>query len=223
MSAFGLRGNGARTLWRNFVWLPPVLVFYQYFYHLRIISGRSMQVSQSTSVYGYDITCYMLSNTADSESRTLTMERRCYFQPFRSVRCRAWGYCSLEVRSTLVKVLGIHSESRNFYFRSPQDPRRILIKRVIAIEGDTIQTLPPYPDAFVTIPNGHVWVEGKRFFAPSLQSSHGFYQEMKRSIASTVSDSVALVQTELFSNHVHRQSFRACEHFQAIPSCSALT
>ena len=151
------------------------------------------------------------------------MERRCYFQPFRSVRCRAWGYCSLEVRSTLVKVLGIHSESRNFYFRSPQDPRRILIKRVIAIEGDTIQTLPPYPDAFVTIPNGNVWVEGKQFFAPSLQSSHGFYQEMKRSIASTVSDSVALVQTELFSNHVHRQSFRACEHFEAIPSCSALT
>ena len=44
--------------------------------------------------------------------------------------------------------------------RSPEDPGRVLIKRIIAMEGDIVQTLPPYPDKEVRIPEGYVWVEG---------------------------------------------------------------
>jgi len=44
--------------------------------------------------------------------------------------------------------------------RSPTNPKQLLVKRIIALAGDTVKTLPPYPDAEVTIPPGHVWVEG---------------------------------------------------------------
>ncbi|KJA29938.1 hypothetical protein HYPSUDRAFT_125748 [Hypholoma sublateritium FD-334 SS-4] len=48
--------------------------------------------------------------------------------------------------------------------RSPEDPKRLLIKRILAKEGDTVKTLPPYPDPEVVIPKGHVWVEGDEHF-----------------------------------------------------------
>jgi len=41
---------------------------------------------------------------------------------------------------------------------------KVIVKRIIAIEGDTVQTLPPYPDAEVILPKGHVWVEGDEPF-----------------------------------------------------------
>lgn len=45
-------------------------------------------------------------------------------------------------------------------YRSPEDPKRILIKRILATEGDIVKTLPPYPDREVLVPKGHVWIEG---------------------------------------------------------------
>ena len=54
--------------------------------------------------------------------------------------------------------------------RSPENPNRVLIKRILAIEGDTVRTLPPYPDAEVKIPQGHVWVEGKYLLTGFLSS-----------------------------------------------------
>ncbi|KAL0949694.1 hypothetical protein HGRIS_009731 [Hohenbuehelia grisea] len=47
---------------------------------------------------------------------------------------------------------------------SPMNPERMLIKRILAVEGDVVQTLPPYPDPTVIIPKGHVWVEGDESF-----------------------------------------------------------
>ncbi|KAH9938556.1 peptidase S24/S26A/S26B/S26C [Fomitopsis serialis] len=41
---------------------------------------------------------------------------------------------------------------------------KLLVKRIIALGGDTVKTLPPYPDAEVRIPPGHVWVEGDEPF-----------------------------------------------------------
>ncbi|KAH9899761.1 LexA/Signal peptidase [Cubamyces lactineus] len=43
--------------------------------------------------------------------------------------------------------------------KSPVDSK-LIVKRIIALEGDTVKTLPPYPDAEVCIPPGHAWVEG---------------------------------------------------------------
>ncbi|CAB0012520.1 unnamed protein product [Nesidiocoris tenuis] len=42
---------------------------------------------------------------------------------------------------------------------SPRDKDQKLIKRVIALEGDTVKTLT-YKHSSVTIPVGHCWVEG---------------------------------------------------------------
>jgi hypothetical protein len=36
----------------------------------------------------------------------------------------------------------------------------MLVKRILALPGDKVQTLPPYPDQIVTVPPGHAWVEG---------------------------------------------------------------
>ena len=45
-------------------------------------------------------------------------------------------------------------------FRSPQDPEKIVIKRVIAIQGDMVFPLPPHPTEPIIIQWGQLWVEG---------------------------------------------------------------
>ncbi|KAI0758305.1 peptidase S24/S26A/S26B/S26C [Irpex lacteus] len=47
--------------------------------------------------------------------------------------------------------------------RSPSDSK-LIVKRLIALPGDVVSTLPPYPDAEVRLPEGHVWVEGDEPF-----------------------------------------------------------
>jgi len=42
---------------------------------------------------------------------------------------------------------------------SPKDPDQRLIKRVVALEGDLVETLG-YRHAVVRVPDGHCWVEG---------------------------------------------------------------
>uniref|UniRef100_A0ABM0GZF4 Mitochondrial inner membrane protease subunit 2 n=1 Tax=Saccoglossus kowalevskii TaxID=10224 RepID=A0ABM0GZF4_SACKO len=42
---------------------------------------------------------------------------------------------------------------------SPRDPGSRLVKRIIALEGDTVKTLH-YKNRYVKIPEGHCWVEG---------------------------------------------------------------
>ncbi|PHH92279.1 hypothetical protein CDD83_8093 [Cordyceps sp. RAO-2017] len=44
--------------------------------------------------------------------------------------------------------------------RSPLRPEAVVVKRVVALEGDVVQTKAPYPIPTVRIPQGHVWVEG---------------------------------------------------------------
>ncbi|KAJ7699957.1 peptidase S24/S26A/S26B/S26C [Mycena rosella] len=71
--------------------------------------------------------------------------------------------------------------------KSPSDAKYELVKRIIAIEGDIVQTLPRlvlailqhrnlsfgsrYPDPEVCVPQGHVWVEGDAFHS---QDSNSF-------------------------------------------------
>uniref|UniRef100_A0A1E1WXG7 Mitochondrial inner membrane protease subunit n=1 Tax=Amblyomma aureolatum TaxID=187763 RepID=A0A1E1WXG7_9ACAR len=43
--------------------------------------------------------------------------------------------------------------------KSPRDPSQRLIKRVVALEGDTVRTLG-YRERLVTVPRGHCWLEG---------------------------------------------------------------
>ncbi|KAF9226437.1 LexA/Signal peptidase [Gyrodon lividus] len=48
--------------------------------------------------------------------------------------------------------------------RDPIDNRKMIVKRVMAVSGDIVKTLPPYPNAEVLVPEGHIWVEGKATF-----------------------------------------------------------
>lgn len=50
-------------------------------------------------------------------------------------------------------------------FRSPQDPEKLVTKRVVGLQGDTIMTKsPPYPKPQTKVPRNHVWVEGDNAF-----------------------------------------------------------
>ena len=46
-------------------------------------------------------------------------------------------------------------------WRSPVDPKRMLVKRVVALEGDVVRTRPPCTEPEVRIPMGHVWIESE--------------------------------------------------------------
>jgi len=63
-----------------------------------------------------------------------------------------------------VQTLGRCSRDDIVTFRSPENPNRILVKRILALEGDVVKTLPPYPDQEIVVPEGHVWVEGDEPF-----------------------------------------------------------
>ncbi|APA07382.1 hypothetical protein sscle_02g021520 [Sclerotinia sclerotiorum 1980 UF-70] len=45
-------------------------------------------------------------------------------------------------------------------FRSPYRPENLVVKRIIALEGDRVYTRAPYPYPIADIQAGHVWVEG---------------------------------------------------------------
>ena len=45
------------------------------------------------------------------------------------------------------------------------------MKRIIGLEGDAIQTRPPYPFPTVKIPPGHIWVEGDAGYGRSQDSN----------------------------------------------------
>ncbi len=52
------------------------------------------------------------------------------------------------------------------------------MKRIVALEGDVVQTLQPYPEQEVKVPPGHVWLEGKHthlYLTSSTQESTNGY------------------------------------------------
>jgi len=62
-----------------------------------------------------------------------------------------------------VQVTNAFQRGEVVVLKSPIN-NELIVKRVIALEGDVVQTLPPYPDTYVRIPKGHAWVEGDEPF-----------------------------------------------------------
>ncbi|THV08687.1 LexA signal peptidase [Dendrothele bispora CBS 962.96] len=106
--------------------MPTAFVFTQYFYGLKIVSGRSMQPTL---------------NPDSSLWRDVALFDR--FSIYAKQKYK---------RGDIVAL------------KSPTDPNRILVKRIIGLEGDIVKTLPPYPDPEVTVPQGHAWIEGDEPF-----------------------------------------------------------
>jgi inner membrane protease subunit 2 len=45
--------------------------------------------------------------------------------------------------------------------RAPGVNKSVLVtKRIVALQGDVVRTLPPWKDRMVRVPPGHAWVEG---------------------------------------------------------------
>jgi signal peptidase I len=74
------------------------------------------------------------------------------------------GHCCPPVRPPFTTYAVYLCVFTYFLIRSPIDPKILLVKRIVALEGDIVKTLPPYPDTEVTIPPGHVWLEGMNIF-----------------------------------------------------------
>ncbi|KDQ64885.1 hypothetical protein JAAARDRAFT_116588 [Jaapia argillacea MUCL 33604] len=62
------------------------------------------------------------------------------------------------------RVKGLYRRGDVVTVWSPMEPGVLLIKRIIALGGDKVKTLPPYPDTEITVPEGHAWVEGDEPF-----------------------------------------------------------
>ncbi|KAI1274387.1 LexA/Signal peptidase [Xylaria sp. FL0933] len=57
-------------------------------------------------------------------------------------------------------------------FWNPLRPEAMTVKRIVGLPGDVIHTRSSYPVPTVTIPPGHVWVEGDGGERESLDSNH---------------------------------------------------
>ncbi|KAF8341301.1 uncharacterized protein EI90DRAFT_2905541 [Cantharellus anzutake] len=67
------------------------------------------------------------------------------------------------VNRWIPQVTNKFSRGEVVVLKSPVN-NELIVKRIIALEGDVVQTLPPYPDTLVRIPKGHAWVEGDEPF-----------------------------------------------------------
>lgn len=80
------------------------------------------------------------------------------------------GTDSLSKDVVLVQKYGVRrpgSLSRGdiVMFHSPTDPERLLTKRVVGVQGDTVYPRDPnYPRSQAQIPRNHLWVEGDNEF-----------------------------------------------------------
>ncbi|KAF4592530.1 Peptidase S24/S26A/S26B/S26C [Ophiocordyceps camponoti-floridani] len=55
--------------------------------------------------------------------------------------------------------------------RSPYRPETVVVKRLVALPGDVVQTKRPYPIPVQRVPEGHIWVEGDGPPGSSLDSN----------------------------------------------------
>ncbi|ODV89867.1 hypothetical protein CANCADRAFT_12307, partial [Tortispora caseinolytica NRRL Y-17796] len=63
----------------------------------------------------------------------------------------------------LVRKLWVLDSLRNrdvVVLRSPQNPEAVVVKRIVATEGEEVRTRGTYPKPLTVVPKGHVWVEG---------------------------------------------------------------
>lgn len=49
-------------------------------------------------------------------------------------------------------------------FRSPKNPEKLLTKRVVATQGQTVPCKYPYPKSETVVSRNHLWVEGDNLF-----------------------------------------------------------
>lgn len=72
-----------------------------------------------------------------------------------------WDRDYVFVRRSRVQSVGLLKRGQVVTLRSPTEPDKILVKRIVALEGDLVIPRPGAKSSTkVPIPTGHVWVEG---------------------------------------------------------------
>lgn len=69
-----------------------------------------------------------------------------------------------------VKIQFLYLKPQLSVPRDPTNSSKTIVKRVVAVASDTIRTLPPYPVIETIVPEGHIWVEGRKPLASLLDS-----------------------------------------------------
>ena len=67
-------------------------------------------------------------------------------------------------------------------FWSPAHPEIMAIKRIVAIEGDRVETKAPYPFPKEDVPAGHVWVEGEHPMSEQRSYDSNYYGPVSKSL-----------------------------------------
>lgn len=79
------------------------------------------------------------------------------------------GLDSLTNDIVLVKKFNIKSPGKLkigdiVVFKSPLNPERLSVKRIVGLQGDKIKTKLPFPKETSIVPRNHIWVEGDNTF-----------------------------------------------------------
>ncbi len=119
--------------------LPPTMVFRNHFYDIIRITGPSMSPYLNTDFEDGGGAATDLHDITKSSDRIMLN----LYEPRKNLR-----------------------QGMVVAFRTPHDPERWAIKRIVALEGDRVFPLPHYPgyEALeargLIVPLGHLWVEG---------------------------------------------------------------
>jgi inner membrane protease subunit 2 len=120
-------------------WLPAVIFFNDHVGDVTWITGASMYP-------------YFNGDFHENMKQDICWTRR--WKPTQELK--RGMIVSFRYAQALLSSLRFYSH----FYRSPFHPEVFALKRVVAMEGDTIVTRAPYPIPKVQIPANHVWVEG---------------------------------------------------------------
>lgn len=145
--------------WSIIYWLPTGIFLSHSIYNIKVISGPSMQVRSYSSSISLRTSIQDVLASQPSILILLLGETLQYSIVLLSIH---WDNVIVTIllpygQSFILFILFLSFEQHK---SSPENPNRMLVKRILALEGDVVKTLPPYPDKEIVVPQGHVWVEG---------------------------------------------------------------